>query len=248
MTSLPRRRPDRLPISSARPALEPLEYREVPAAYHFANGVFTIRMAEIANRAVSLDTRSDGVVVINSRASGGPNNYVVGAPNGRLHAGVVRRLVVHGSNQDDNIALSRVDTRAFNNLSGRVDIYGNGGRDTIDGTAFDDRIRGGEGNDRVFGLAGDDRIWGDGGHDDLYGDGNSSKWDRLGGHDRIDGGSGNDRLSGYGGNDVLVGRAGDDYFLGGVGADTAWIDGEDRRPRYGWPGVEKVETGIPPLV
>lgn len=228
--------------------LEALEGRDVPAAYAFANGVFTINLAEITDRSVTVDSTSTGVVALNGQGSGGAGRVVVGAPGGQLRAEAVTQIVVNGTDRDDSINLAGVDTREFRNLSGRVDITGGSGRDTIYGTAFDDRIRAGEDNDRVFGLGGNDRIWGDGGDDNLWGDGDSSRWDWLGGNDRIDGGSGNDYLFGCGGDDLLIGRDGNDYFDGGVGADVAWVDGLDRRLRYGWRGVESVRTGTPPAV
>jgi len=231
---------------SARPTLETLEGREVPAAFTFAAGILTINMAEVASRSVTIDASSPAqAVIINARASGSrADNFVVGAANGRLMPQQVSRIVVNGSEQNDSVNLTGVDRRAFRNLDGNVLINGNGGNDTIRGTDFNDQIFAGGGDDRVFGMGGNDRILGGDGHDELWGDGSGSGWDTRGGNDVIDGGAGNDRLVGGGGNDTLVGGAGADTFEGNGGVDAIWIDAFDRRPSHGWLG-EVVRFGTP---
>lgn len=212
----------------ARPRLERLEAREVPAAYSFANGVFTINVAEVPARLVQIDS-AGGLVRVGGRVA----TTVAGTPTGRLAAQSVTRIVVNGSEQDDAVSLAGVNTQGFRNLSGQVTVFGNGGNDTITGSAFDDEIHGGEGTDRVFGIGGRDRIFGESGHDNLWGDGNSGSWERLGGSDVIEGGDGNDYLSGYGGDDVMRGGDGNDTLLGGGGNDQLW----------GNAGVDRVDGG-----
>ena len=226
--------------------LDVLETRETPAAYTFSGGVFTINMAEIANRSVTVGSSDAGVVKLNGQGNGGTGRVVVGAPNGQLSAQHITQIVVNGSEQNDAINLAGVTAR-FNNLNGRVDIYGRGGNDTIYGTDFDDRIWAGAGNDKVVGGGGHDRIWGEAGNDAIWGDGSSNDWDWRGGNDRIDGGDGNDIMHGNGGDDLLIGSGGKDTFWGGLGSDTAWVDGMDVKPDHGWrwAGIEIVNTGRP---
>ena len=212
-----------------------LEDRCVPAAFTFNQGTLTINMAEISNRTVSV-TANRGNLRIQGGATGGSNNFVVGAPSGRLDLLAITRIVVNGSAQKDDIRLSGVDTQ-FNNLSGRVSIFGGGGNDIIEGTQFNDRIEAGGDNDKVKGNGGDDTIFGDGGNDDLYGDNSNSFWDRNGGNDTINGGSGDDKMWGRGGNDTFIGGSGSDTYDGGVGNDTAIIDSQDRVPQRGWLSV-----------
>jgi len=220
---------------SFKPSLNLLEDRCVPAAFTFSQGILTINMADIANRTVSV-TANRGNLRIQGGATGGSNNFVVGAPSGRLELLSITGIVVNGSAQKDDIRLAGVDTQ-FNNLSGRVFIFGNSGNDLIEGTQFNDRIEAGADNDNVKGNGGDDTIFGDGGNDDLWGDGNSSFWDRNGGDDTISGGSGDDKMWGRGGNDTFDGGSGSDTYDGGVGNDIAIIDSQDRVPQRGWLSV-----------
>lgn len=241
---------------TARPALglTPLEGREVPAAFSFANGLLTVNMPEVATRSVNLDADRNGVVVINGWANGSrPDNRVVGAPGGVLRSQHITAVRVIGSEQSDAINLQGVaPDRGFNTLDGRVEVTGGGARDTIYGSAFNDVIRAGAGDDRVFGGWGNDRIDGGAGADHLYGDGNSGDSDARGGSDLIDGGSGDDYLNGGGGSDQLVGGAGADSFQdsGRVGWDIFWVDSSDHEPRrgWGWAGAEEARRSNPPRV
>ena len=212
-----------------------LEDRCVPAAFTFNQGTLIINMAEISNRTVSVSANA-GRLLIQGRQTGSSSNYVEGAPAGRLDLYALNGIAVNGSNQRDIINLSGVDTQ-FNNLNGRVFIYGNSGDDIINGTQFNDTINSGSGNDRVFGLAGNDVIYGSDGNDTIWGDGSSSYWNLNGGNDTIYGGSGNDSLNGGGGDDILKGDGGSDTYDGGVGNDTAIIDSQDRVPQRGWLSV-----------
>jgi len=225
------------------PSLCKLEDRCVPAAFVFGNGQLTINMNEIQDRRFTLDADSKGNVLINGRAAGGSTNFVEGAFLGKPSLLAITSIVVNGSEQKDTINLSKVDTQ-FNNLDGKVVIYGNGGDDNIQGSQFSDRIFAGSGNDVVSGLGGNDEIYGQNGNDNLWGDGNSGYWDRNGGNDKIDGGEGNDNLWGSGGDDILIGGGGKDIYSGGTGFDVAYIDSIDEIPRYGWAnrGIEKVRN------
>jgi len=233
--------------------LTELEAREVPAAFTFVKGVFTINMADVAGHSVVVSSASNGVVVINGRGSGGTNphgpRYVRGVVNGKLFAANVKQIVVNGSDFNDGINLSGVDTRAFRNLNGKVLINGGGGNDTIYGTVFADEIHGGGGNDRIIAGDGADRIFGDDGDDNIWGDGTASYWDAHGANDRINGGTGSDNLHGNGGSDLMVGGTGADLFYETTGlADAIWIDSEDYVPRYAWNTIESVNTGTPPAI
>jgi Ca2+-binding RTX toxin-like protein len=190
-------------VSSVSVSLSQLEDRCVPAAFVFNNGELTINMSEIKTRNVSIGA-SRGDLLVNGRVAGGTGNYVEGAVNGKPDLISITSIVVNGSNQKDTINLSKVDTQ-FNNLDGKVTIYGNSGNDNIQGSQFADTIFSGNDNDIVSGLGGNDKIYGEGGNDNLFGDGNSGFWDRFGGDDFIDGGIGNDYICGSGGNDTLVG-------------------------------------------
>ena len=224
------------------PSLCKLEDRCVPAAFVFGNGQLTINMNEIQDRRITLDADIKGNLLINGRVAGGSTNFVEGAVLGKPNLLSITSIVVNGSGQKDTINFSKVDTQ-FNNLDGRVVIYGNGGDDNIQGTQFSDRIFAGSGNDVVFGLGGNDEIYGQDGNDTLWGDGNTGYWDRYGGNDKIDGGVGNDNLRGSGGKDILIGGVGKDTYSGGTGDDLAIIDSKDEIPKHGWAnwGIEKVK-------
>jgi Ca2+-binding RTX toxin-like protein len=79
-----------------------------------------------------------------------------------------------------------------------VEIYSDGGNDTITGSAFDDIIWSGSGNDTVVGGDGNDVIVGD---------------------------IGADSISGGNGNDSLYVDASDTFIDGGAGFDAAYITG-----------------------
>jgi hypothetical protein len=102
-------------------------------------------------------------------------------------------------------------------LSGRVDVYGQAGDDSISLSGWSQPLAyvlGGDGNDVIAGgdelddfqgENGDDQLFGNGGGDDLYG------------------GPGNDALYGNDGSDFLDGGAGFlDYLVGGNGNDSLY--------------------------
>src|SRR5215469_2536638 len=90
-----------------------------------------------------------------------------------------------------------------------IEVFGQGGNDTMIG---------GSGNDELFGGAGNDILEGKGGNDLLFGgDGN----------DTLIGGAGDDQMFGEAGNDTFVWNPGDgtDLIEGGDGVDTAVVNG-----------------------
>ena len=129
-----------------------------------------------------------------------------------------------------------------------VELYGQGGNDSITGGSGDDILSGGTGNDTLYAGAGVDTIYGDDGADQIHagdgadsvlaGSGNDTVWGDAGndalngeiGADTIYGGDGNDTINGGLDNDLLQGEAGDDTFLfwdytSGWGTDTV-VGGE----------------------
>jgi len=129
-------------------------------------------------------------IALDNRPITAPNaNYLV-----RTHH--VRSIVVNGSNSADSIRLISMEySQGWNNLNGRITVYGNGGNDVIDGSFFDDVIYGGGGNDTLRGRQG---------------------------NDTLKGGAGNNTLVGGSGNDMLYGGSGTDRFDGGSGFDTIY--------------------------
>ena len=95
--------------------------------------------------------------------------------------------------------------------TGIVELYGEGGRNTINAGGAPGTGGGFFGKVRLF--AGDlgDTLGGSYGHDELHGGA---------GVDTIDGGEGNDVMVGGGGADTLRGNGGADDITGGAGADT----------------------------
>lgn len=200
-----------------RPGLEVLEGRCVPATVVFSNGRLLVDLSG-DSRGLRLSLRSNNGGIV---ANGG---IELRDQNGRtIRAGDVRAIVVRGSRFDDELDLSEVTTRWFAGLNGKIEIYGNGGRDFVAGSRFDDRIWGGDENDRINGNDGNDQIWGDAGNDALNGQaGNDTLW----------GGSGNDTLNGGRGDDRFYGGPAKDRFLGELGYDVVfdYRPGEDERP------------------
>src|SRR4051794_24830732 len=129
-----------------------------------------------------------------------------------------RQLNILGDSLDNPIVVSRdvagnilVDNGAVPIQGGRatvantglIDVFGQGGNDTItlseaNGALPAANVFGGNGNDTITGGSGADQLFGEAGNDMLLGKG------------------GNDVLSGGDGNDVLNGGDGDDQVFGGA--------------------------------
>ena len=116
--------------------------------------------------------------------------------------------------------------------TGEIDVFGQGGNDTItldetNGAMPAAEMFGGAGNDILTGGSGNDQLFGGSGNDILLG---------KGGNDLLFGGAGNDTLTGGTGDDQMFGEAGDDRMIwnpgegsdlmeGGDGNDTAEVNG-----------------------
>ncbi|MHC4878230.1 MAG: hypothetical protein ACYTGL_17395, partial [Planctomycetota bacterium] len=144
---------------------------------------------------VAFTGEASGVVTIDGMAVSGP-----------VPVSEIRRLTVHGSDEDNTIDLHGVTSTDFSFVTGvAVAIHGERGADLILGSGFADFIIGGGGNDSVVAGGGDDVVFGGAGKDFLNGEEGD---DRLSGQ-----GSSGDVLTGESGNDVLDGGAGNDLIL-----------------------------------
>ena len=110
-------------------------------------------------------------------------------------------VVVHGSDQADNIDLRGFTRERFARF-GSATITAGGGDDIIFGSDLGDLIEGGDGNDSVSGGLGDDAITAGAGNDTL------------------DGGAGGDTLTAQAGRDELTGGNGFDLLHAG---DNTWL-------------------------
>lgn len=180
-----------------------LEERACPAVVSFSTTMGTL----------TVDARIDGVTKIAVGAHDSTGKVFVkindrevainGASRG-VQANTVRRIQVFGSTRSaNNIDLSDVKAPQFNNLNGRVVIYGGGAADKIIGSAFNDVVWAGNGNDTIYGGKGNDILFGEGGNDTFYGE------------------DGNDQMYGGAGRDIFFGGAGNDWSVDWSSADAA---------------------------
>ncbi len=122
-----------------------------------------------------------------------------GAGNNTINVAGLKAIAI--DDLGDANPLNDVRSAGFSSLE-TVQIFGNGGNDTITGSELRDNIDGGEGNDSLLGGLSNDSL--------LGGDGN----------DRLEGQDGNDSLSGGDGVDSLFGQNGDDSLGGGLDGDN----------------------------
>jgi Ca2+-binding RTX toxin-like protein len=96
-----------------------------------------------------------------------------------------------GSKESQRLDFS--DTSAIDGFTGGLEMFGQGGDDTLTGTARADTLHGGTGHDRLNGGDGADQLYGDGGADQLNG-GDGDDIIHADGGDEANGGAGNDTL------------------------------------------------------
>src|SRR5690606_19608326 len=89
-----------------------------------------------------------------------------------------------------------------------VELFGEGGDDTLIGGVSDDTLDGGSGNDLLAGNLGDDVLRGQSGNDSLQGGAGADTLDGGSGDDTLDGGVGSDDVNGGSGNDLMLWEAG----------------------------------------
>lgn len=185
-------------VSSARPCLEALEDRALPAI-GLRDGLLTI---------VGTD-RADTIAVTQqgTRIEVALNNTMRD-----FAADNVERIHIMGLGGNDEITIDQdVDVPCdLQGGPGNDTIEGGGGRDLLRGGLGRDRLDGGEGKDKCLGGPGNDRVDGGEGNDLVMG---------QDGFDTVRGGSGNDRLIGGRRSDLLLGDGGRDRIFGGLGLD-----------------------------
>jgi Ca2+-binding RTX toxin-like protein len=203
------------PAPSARPDVECLEGREVPAvlaSYNWGTHHLDVRITE-AN-----DGQQGVVIGRGWDAHGTFVNVEVYASSARVRlpripTGDVRSITVTGSSQANHIDLAYVSRQLFPSIrEGAVTVVGNGGADYISGSQVADHIDGGAGDDTIVGQVGNDTIHAGAGNDTVYG------------------GDGNDTIYGGGGRNWVDGGAGNDWVPDFVaGLDTAyWVERKGR--------------------
>ena len=207
---------------SARPSLESLEIREVPAAsITFENATRSIIViGSERNDTVEIRQKGSSISVsMNAQASRMARSF---------SASQVTSIVFNGRSGDDMFSnLTSVPCRADGETGNDIlrggssndDLSGGGGNDQLSGGSGNDMLNGGSGNDVVWGGNGNDRLMGGDGQDRILGeDGSDSIWGGTG-NDMIEGSNGNDSVWGQDGNDILRGGLGNDLIDGGNGGD-----------------------------
>ena len=123
-------------------------------------------------------------------------------------------------------------------------ISGGDGSDYIDGGAGDDLLTTGLGNDTLLGGDGNDTLLNSAGNDSLVGGAGDDSIIATAGDDTLEGGAGNDTLDGGSENDSIVGGTGDDVIYTGLGDDVAFGgDDADTFHVHGAEGIEFNQTG-----
>jgi serralysin len=110
-------------------------------------------------------------------------------------------------------------------LSGKDNLTGGAGADTINGMQGADTINGAGGDDLLSGGKDSDSIDGGAGNDFISGNNDNDRLIGSDGNDTIRGGKENDILIGGNGDDVLAGDRGQDILTGGAGNDTFILAG-----------------------
>ena len=108
----------------------------------------------------------------------------------------------------------RVD---LTNAGSGINVWGNGGNDTVLGGAYKDTMDGGAGDDSLTGAGGADGIFGGAGNDFIDGGGDA---------DALHGGAGNDTILAGDGPDLVVGGEDNDSVIAGEGADLIYGDAQ----------------------
>lgn len=191
--------------TTARPGLETLEGREVPAVafINLSAGVLTVNTTEqrdvvtLSNPPTRYPNPSQIWVTVTN--NGSTTDF------GPFLASSVNRIDVNLGSGDDDLT----------NITNKYVIaHGGSGHDTLRGGSGWDDLYGDDGNDWLYGGAGDDILDG----------GNGGDW--LLGQD------GNDSLHGGSGADYLFGGNGDDRLDGGYDGTTDYLYGEWGRDTY----------------
>jgi len=143
---------------------------------------------------------ADTLFLTTTGATSGLNIDLTDLVNGaNVGGGIIKNIEVldgiAGTGFDDIIKLG--------NFTGRVQVTGGGGNDTLTATTSSVYFLGGSGNDVLTGGSAGDAL--DGGI----------------GNDIIIGGAGDDSVHGGDGDDLIEGGLGDDYLRGDAGIDTA---------------------------
>jgi Ca2+-binding RTX toxin-like protein len=136
-----------------------------------------------------------------------------------LDNSILDKLVIYGTDYDDNITADDVD-EVIDGLAGADIVKAMGGNDIINGREGDDNLDGGAGNDTIYGDEGKDTIYGQEGNDIIFGGADGDNLYGGTGDDTINGGEGADVIYGQEGNDIIDGGAGNDSLSGGAGDDT----------------------------
>lgn len=159
---------------TAKPSIELLENRLVPAGLYLGNGVLSFDGAVNASNEIVVTKNNRGEVFasdLRSRAYGyGGRDYFIGGKN----------------------------TDRFYGGSGNDTLTGSDGNDYLDGGQHNDKVDGGEGNDWCIGGAGVDDLFGAFGNDVLIG----GTYDPVSRRAADDGAA--DKLAGGAGADLFV--------------------------------------------
>lgn len=159
-------------------------------------------------------TNSAGETLRITKGSSGEtllNGIAIRTNGTTIAASKVNRLMIDGGAGADVIDLNGITDTSFAKLNaatpGRIQVFGQGGNDTLIGSVLADQLNGGDGLDHLRAGSGNDLLDGGTGRDLLFGDA---------GDDSLGGGDDRDILVGGAGRDSLDGGAEDDILIAGT--------------------------------
>jgi RTX calcium-binding nonapeptide repeat (4 copies)/Calpain family cysteine protease len=243
-------------LGRARPAVESLEARTVPALVaEFSQGVLGVWGTDGPDEII-LNQKLGRISIAGTQIDA--NGTFVSS----VAALAVRRIEIVGGDGDDQIFLDSQTVAGQGPITRPTKIWAEGGDDWVVGGEGPDTIDAGTGEDEIHGGGGNDSLWGAGAKVWLYGEngsdvleaesaqavldggagndrlevwGTAAAWLTGGpGNDRLDGDAGADQMDGGTGNDLIFGNAGDDVVVGGAGNDRM----------FGGHGADDIDGGL----
>lgn len=147
-------------------SIQLLERRLLLTVVDFSANRLTVQLTGAESELVVANSGVDTRIRVDGDYVGGSGT----AADGRVNSNEIFQIVIVGNEYSNAIDLHnvfRTQTRYLNLKT--VNIFGEGGDDSITGSAFDDFVHGGTGNDVISGDTGNDTLLGDEGDDTLNG-------------------------------------------------------------------------------
>lgn len=147
-------------------AVQRLEPRLLLTIVDFSANRLTVQLTGSESELVFANSGTDTRIRVDGNHVGGHGT----SADGRVDSNAIFQIVIVGNEHGNAIDLHnvfRTQTR-YRNLQ-TVNIFGEGGDDSVTGSAFDDLVNGGAGNDSIAGDIGNDTLIGGDGDDTLNG-------------------------------------------------------------------------------